>query len=758
MAVWHSSFLMKIYPLFFKLFIQINMDLSKFLKMNNMKSIALYKISLLLLISFDIYSQTYNYSDRIEGLPNVSRTVNKFSTTFNGETIRGEYLTILGINHSDITNPFIIVEGIDFLDDQDFSTHIFLYNDGNNSSSNLNNALINNLYLGGYDIIILDFDNATDYIQNNAMLLVELINNLYSSPTLTGNDLVVLGYSMGGLVARYALAWMEANEQNHHTRLFISHDSPHKGANFPLGLQELVEDIRNNTSIAWIAVDILMKTFEYNIPAARQMLAYHYLNSADGEALPADDKISFFEELYNLNPAGNGYPSRPTKIAISNGNFSGNLQENSITGSNLEVGDEILFFDYWKNNGNREVCHCTLIDFIFGQCKYKCEMEYFASDHITATVRVGFPELLPTEEFFVYSKGKYEIGNTGIKIFMGGTGEQFFDKKNHSLDVAPGSFSSSYMELLGKSIAEKLTNNVTFIANTCFIPTTSALDLNIYYASPFNLNDAKCFTNFDFIHANEEDNIDHFNITDEATDFILQHTFNPVPPEEILVYDANELTIPSNTFIKASDSYNKTIATSITNAGIFQVEKDGKSVLIAGENITLSPGFSIDFGGTFIAKINDGLYCQFENEYMPHYFGTKLKISNGIAPYYNEYNCDNIEEMQDYSLDSLYLDCFKPVDENEFTQAQIDSVLIENISIVPNPNDGVFEIQMSDKIIIDNLQIEIFDVLNNSIFLLDHVTSNTISINLQSSQTGVMKVFFKFSDGDIIHTQNIIKY
>ena len=51
-----------------------------------------------------------------------------------------------------------------------------------------------------------------------------------------------MGISMGGLVARYALAHMTKTlgSASPQTRLLISHDSPHKGANVPLGLQYLL--------------------------------------------------------------------------------------------------------------------------------------------------------------------------------------------------------------------------------------------------------------------------------------------------------------------------------------------------------------------------------------------------------------------------------------------------------------------------------------------------------------------------------------
>ena len=44
---------------------------------------------------------------------------------------------------------------------------------------------------------------------------------------------------MGGLVARYGLNYMESIGLDHETRLYVSFDSPHAGANVPIGFQHM---------------------------------------------------------------------------------------------------------------------------------------------------------------------------------------------------------------------------------------------------------------------------------------------------------------------------------------------------------------------------------------------------------------------------------------------------------------------------------------------------------------------------------------
>lgn len=83
-----------------------------------------------------------------------------------------------------------------------------------------------------------------------------MVNNVKVLNSNNGNireQNVVMGMSMGGLVARYALARMTKNNLNSEARLLITHDSPHKGANVPLGLQYLIRMMGN------------VRLFNYNV-------------------------------------------------------------------------------------------------------------------------------------------------------------------------------------------------------------------------------------------------------------------------------------------------------------------------------------------------------------------------------------------------------------------------------------------------------------------------------------------------------------
>ncbi|MEM6297252.1 MAG: hypothetical protein AAF740_01035 [Bacteroidota bacterium] len=93
--------------------------------------------------------------------------------------------------------------------------------------------------LTGLDLVFVDFTRSGDDIFRNAQFLKEVIEwvNNQKDGNVGVQPNVLMGISMGGLVGRVALREMENEGQNHDTRLFITHDTPHRGANTPPGLQ-----------------------------------------------------------------------------------------------------------------------------------------------------------------------------------------------------------------------------------------------------------------------------------------------------------------------------------------------------------------------------------------------------------------------------------------------------------------------------------------------------------------------------------------
>ena len=144
----------------------------------------------------------------------------------------------------------------------------------------------------GYDVVVVNhpthwhngirIDGGADYIERNALTHVQLYRQLVHRLNQNNSEesLVIVGPSMGGQISRYALAYMEKHNLDHRTRLWVSIDSPHLGANIPIGVQSLLHLMRDITgSVA--AEDFIEQ--QLNSAAARQQLIEQYCNSNNGE-------------------------------------------------------------------------------------------------------------------------------------------------------------------------------------------------------------------------------------------------------------------------------------------------------------------------------------------------------------------------------------------------------------------------------------------------------------------------------------------
>ncbi len=191
-------------------------------------------------------------------------------------------------------------------------------------------------------------DGGTDYIERNAFLLVKLIQILNAKLQSNGygnEKLVIVGPSMGGQISRYALAYMEKHGLNHNTRLWVSFDSPHLGANIPLALQKDLHffGYTGEQEEAKEAYDQKLHSI-----AARQMLI-EQLND-DGSAYPntgINGTASFHKKYYaNLRnnglPGSNGWPQNLRKIALVNGAGNG-LKTNQERATFLTLDARTIF-------------------------------------------------------------------------------------------------------------------------------------------------------------------------------------------------------------------------------------------------------------------------------------------------------------------------------------------------------------------------------------------------------------------------------
>lgn len=275
------------------------------------------------------------------------------ATTYPGE---GEYEIFLSAD-TILDKPIFIVDQFDPGDTIDIPS-IYSLLDFSGTSSDQNLADI--LRAEGFDIVILNFptytraedavtvDGGADFIERNAMILVELIELINAEKVANSPDQnVIIGLSMGGIIARYALNYMENQSLDADTRLYISFDSPHHGANIPIGLQHQLNWLAFNGTNPITEVQPLINGL-LKSPATKQLLTDHleaHLSGADlvtfdpALTLPqAHPFRGFFETNINsLTPSG--FPENVRNVAIINGSGISNPYF-ALQNSGPTVGNE----------------------------------------------------------------------------------------------------------------------------------------------------------------------------------------------------------------------------------------------------------------------------------------------------------------------------------------------------------------------------------------------------------------------------------
>lgn len=300
----------------------------------------------------ELYSHTvfqFNYD------PNFSARAGSYRTTIRGNAYKGvqtEVEIFVSSRSGSIKKPLIVVEGFDPR-----------VNDFTDAKGSLNGVkFIDNLkdnegILGNYnltqqyDIIYVDWVNSEQYIQANAQTLIKVIEWVNSQKNFSGSkaDNVIWAESMGGLVARYALATMEQQRIAHETSLYISYDAPHLGANIPLGalygLYGIISFLENQGTINFIA-DMAVESGTYvemagkiaHSNAARQMLV-NYVDLAGG--IDNREHAMWQKELAELGFPKGDKNSSFRMISIANGSYANPTTPESYFSADLSASSDI---------------------------------------------------------------------------------------------------------------------------------------------------------------------------------------------------------------------------------------------------------------------------------------------------------------------------------------------------------------------------------------------------------------------------------
>ncbi len=367
------------------------------------------------------------------------------------DTVTGTlYIYKSAATNAGLRCPVLVAEGFDMENNMDWDV---LYNILNKEQ------LAETLRSYGRDLIVLDYTDAMRNIFENAALARAAVDYINASRSNAADKFTVIGASTGGLVTRIALADMDRDPAAYGISgvdSWISFDSPHSGANIPLGIQEFLAFFHNKDSEFAAAAELLAIL---NQPAAKQMLLVHYSTTAS--LAGNSSNINFQAALDAL-----GYPMSCKKIAVSNGSGYGDKLP-------FSEGQRVINWSY----------RSFLVD-IDGRI-YALST---TSSPSVPTVFYGFWDTLwPFDETRTTQRHYY----------------------HYALDNAPGGTRDSFQVLFDSTASKRSSGDYCLWPDHCFIPTVSSLGIDMAFCSDsLNANPAiTALSPFDEIHyatGNEE--------------------------------------------------------------------------------------------------------------------------------------------------------------------------------------------------------------------------------------------------------------
>ena len=446
-------------------------------------------------------------------------------------------------------------------------------------------------------------DGGADYIERNAYTLASFIKNYVKPLQVSANSiekLVLFGPSMGGQITRFALAYMEKKfaqtgdvNWKHNARLWVSVDSPHLGANIPVGGQA-------NVGFMALALDKDPAKESYadlNSVAGKQQSILnfeHARTSGTNNLIGSPFFTTYYNNLRNNGVAGSrGYPVSISgtfrKIAMTNGSLLGKKQ--GVDGQTF-LNTKVYLRGLWP----------------------------FQSSTITlARFRDSFmPSFGSTGQVF---KGDGQNFSANIQLFNSSidvSHPRFTLNVNNqdirgSLDVVPGGYFK-----LGKILKESIEGGASeggfrsetsdYKESNSFISTFSALGhlnpwqnwsnaLNTNLLCPYNIQ-----TPFDSYYG-EANNTEHTSFTKEGVDW-LKKELAGIPQLPTFPVDTNLLVGPDKICLNENNTFGFQDICSMPSAATWSVSGSLQIVNSTENSVTVNASYQ-SFG-TITANFENG--------------------------------------------------------------------------------------------------------------------------------------------------------
>ncbi len=620
----------------------------------------------------------------------------------------------------EILKPLIIIEGFDQHNGRHFWLDQEKYNEGKWSPEqhlyfvSNDRGMCDTLRERGYDVLIFNCADGTGDIPTNGLQLIETIKWVNAQKSTT-EEIIIIGASMGGLITRYALSKMEEDGIPHYTKLMITFDTPHRGANVALGLQTLMDDLNENKG-SWSPVKFEGLLDEKLDPiksvAAQQMLLHHLVSSKSSNTNSAASPLfdQFHNQLDQIN--GDGYPNSCRKVAIACGSTDGTKQSGIGEHDNLatiNLGATVLLLNVAAYLKVKSTPNNT-------SSKKKISQAYVAIN--------GIPIVKSKKK--VKNTTPYDNAPAGYECF------------HHALNLIPSFYAG---------IAWSFVNINPGL--DAFVPTFSALDLNPGVVASddllFNIKNSIGIgsTNFAYTFNNNITPFDAIYASPNNTRHVIS-SMNPSGNLHLFDFAIGEasskikylqnrnidypVTISAHNKIIAGRNVDPNQSTDVGDFQIHHPPPEGVTNIIAGHSITLKDGFKMSPVQGLIKidpsyfDCNEGFPCT--NEY-------EANIPQLVAPGNNGFFGNDVQKV------------FHSIIESER----------QEILIYPNPSfDGNFLLVLPA--IYDlKYSILVFD-LSGKVLLKKDDSSYNFPLDLSEYPKGMYVV--KVVIGDKIEYRNIV--
>lgn len=358
----------------------------------------------------------------------------------------------------------------------------------------------------GFRVFVVEFVDNNQSVVKNSLVLERYLTSGETGPAQSymndGTRGVVIGFSMGGIIARHALTKLEHEGRDHHTSLYVSLDSPHRGAFLPSSLEIVTRTLLDEAGdFLWgniFNLNGLEKRLRKGVQAleseaAKELLGLHI----GGNGADISDNFYLLNRLNDisadyLKAAHPSHHSLRSSIALM-GSLPLNLR--SVAIAHGSVNGFPLHANAQSRNGNHFLTLRAKVEGLDDVINID-----FKNDAVSVRKSQCYVRVWTDKHVCPRYQAPSELAN---------------------VISSPGSFTTALREVDEEFDETDDVVGVTFHANmtageglTTFVPTISALDINTldWFASA---NELTNLSPFDQVYANFDTNTQHEVLSNE---------------------------------------------------------------------------------------------------------------------------------------------------------------------------------------------------------------------------------------------------